>query len=86
MQHEQLYLIVPLCVCLNELFFVSGGFFSLIGTMSTASAYQHPGRKKQRRGILRSTFKVEETKEKYVELRPFTFVTFNELMQMYIFL
>ena len=54
--------------------------------MSTASAYQHPGRKKQRRGILRSTFTVEEKKEKYVELRPFTFVTFNELMQMYIFL
>lgn len=54
--------------------------------MSTASAYQHPGRKKQPRGILRSTFKVEETKEKYVELRPFTFVPFNELMQMYIFL
>ena len=54
--------------------------------MSTASAYQHPGRKKQRRGILRSTFTVEETKEKYVKLRPFTFVTFNELMQMYIFL
>jgi hypothetical protein len=54
--------------------------------MSTASAYQHPGRKKQRRGILRSTFGVEKTEENFIELIPFTFVTFNELMQMYIFL
>jgi len=47
--------------------------------MSTASAYQHPGRKKQRRGILRSTCIVEKTKEKLIELRSFTFITFNEL-------
>ena len=47
--------------------------------MSTASAYQHPGRKKQRRGILRSTRTAEITEEKFIELRPFTFITFNEL-------
>jgi hypothetical protein len=47
--------------------------------MSTASAYQHPGRKKQRSGILRSTSIVEKPKEKFIELSPFTFITFNEL-------
>jgi len=48
--------------------FCERGFFSLIGTMSTASAYQHPGRKKQRRGILRSTWFVETREEKFIEL------------------
>jgi hypothetical protein len=47
--------------------------------MSTASAYQHPGRKKQRRGILRSTGEVELIEENLIELKPFTFITFNEL-------
>ena len=59
--------------------FCKRGFFSLIGTMLTASAYQHPGRKKQRRGILRSTCGVEKMKEKFIELRPFNFITFSEL-------